>query len=90
VVLDIHSLTEAHRNKVIALRAARVEKVETLIRSGINDGSIARCDPKLASLFAFGVINWVYVWYRPDDANTPDRIIDEFAAFFQSGLAAKV
>lgn len=76
VLLDVHSLSDEHRDEVLGRRKAVTNAVERLVKSGIKDGSIVPCDAKLAALFAFGVINWISVWYRPGGARTPEKSLD--------------
>lgn len=86
VLLDVNSLTEAHRAAIVRRRDAVSDGVEALAAAGIRDGSIASCDPKLAALFIFGVVNWMSVWYRSGGPRAPDEIADEFLRIFRSGL----
>ncbi len=59
-----------------------------LIREGIADGSIARCDPKLASYFIFGSLNWIAQWYDEKGARTLDEITEQAVGYVLGGLAA--
>lgn len=86
VMLDINSLTEKNRKTIIRRRDAVSVGVERLIAFGIRDGSIAPCDPKLAALFIFGVVNWMSVWYRSSGPKTPEDIASEFLRLFKAGF----
>ena len=86
VLLDINSLTEKNRREIIRRRDAVSDGVETIIIAGIKDRSIAPCDPKLAALFIFGVVNWMSVWYRSSGPKAPEEIADEFLRLFRSGF----
>jgi AcrR family transcriptional regulator len=86
VLLDVHSLSEEHRDEVLGRRKAITNAVERLVKSGIKDGSIVECDAKLAALFAFGVINWISVWYRPGGPRTPQEIIAAFTFLFRNAI----
>jgi hypothetical protein len=88
VLLDVNSLTEENRAEIVRRRDAVSDGVEALIAAGIRDGSIAPCDPKLAALFIFGVVNWMSVWYRSGGPKAPDEIAGEFLRIFRSGLRA--
>ncbi len=88
VLLDVSSLADIHRGEVLNRRAAVTAGVEALVAGGVVDGSIVSCDPKLGALFAFGVVNWMSVWYRADGPKTPEQIIDAFSQFFRKGFAA--
>lgn len=89
VLLDVNSLTEANRATIVQRRDAVSDGVESLVKAGIRDGSIASCDPKLAALFIFGVVNWMSVWYRSGGPKAPDEIANEFLRIFRSGLRSE-
>jgi len=89
VLLDINSLTERNRKEIIRRRDGVSDGVEALISAGIRDGSIAPCDPKLAALFIFGVVNWMSVWYRSSGPKAPEDIANEFLRLFRSGFQRK-
>lgn len=57
-----------------------------LIRAGIADGSIARCDPKMTALALAGACNGIAHWYRQSRALTPAQIAAEFITLFENGL----
>lgn len=87
VLLDMYSLTDRDRAEIQKRRDGVTVAVQRFIASGIKDGSIINRDPKLTSLFIFGVVNWMSVWYRPDGPATPTEIIETFRSILQSGLA---
>jgi AcrR family transcriptional regulator len=60
--------------------------IRTLIRAGIEDGSVAPCDPKMTAFALAGALNWIAHWHRQDDALGPEAIADQFVAFFENGL----
>src|SRR3954447_26659598 len=89
VLTGVDSLTPANRKKVVERRSRISAATIRFIAQGVKDGSIVNCDPKLASLFALSVVNWMAYWYRDDGSNTPDEIMSTFLMLFRSGLARK-
>jgi TetR/AcrR family transcriptional regulator len=89
VVTDVDSLGPEFRGEVVARRRRISQATQDLIAGGIADGSISDLDPKLATLFALGVVNWILVWYRDTGPNTPDEIMDTFVSLLISGLQPK-
>jgi AcrR family transcriptional regulator len=89
VLTDVDSLTPANRRKVVERRSRISAATTRFIAQGVKDGSIVNCDPKLASLFALSVVNWMANWYRADGPNTPDEIMSTFMMLFRGGLARK-
>ena len=47
-------------------------------------------DPKLAAMGIFGMMNWVYQWYRSDGQSGPDVVGRTFANIVLGGLACLV
>ncbi len=69
-----------------ALKTEIDRGLRRLIEDGIADGSIARCDPKMAAFALAGSLNWISHWYRADDSLRPDEIADRFLSVFEQGL----
>ena len=86
VLSDVNSLTPEHRGKVVKRRSKISHATDMLFKEGIGDGSIMACDPKIAKLFAMGVVNWIPVWFRADGEYTAEHIIDGFLDLFCKGL----
>ncbi len=81
-------LPEASRRKLRKMKAALDHEFRELIRQGIDDGSIARCDPKLAAFTLAGALSWIGRWYDPKGSLTPDAIADQCIGILTRGLAA--
>lgn len=66
---------------------ARLDRVfRELVRQGIEEGSIERCDPKLAAFTIAGALSWIARWYRPDGGKSTAEIADEVIALLLKGL----
>lgn len=61
-------------------------RLRSFIREGIDDGSIAECDPKIAAFSIAGALNWICVWYEPDGALSPEEIATQFSRTLTQGL----
>jgi AcrR family transcriptional regulator len=71
----------------IRVRKGHIDQgIRTLIRAGIDDGSLAPCDPKMTAFALAGALNWIAHWHRQDDALGPEAIADQFVTFFDNGL----
>ncbi len=79
--LSVDALTEvkAYKRKVD-------RRLRSFIREGIEDGSIAQCDPKLAAFSIAGALNWICVWYEPDGPLSPEEIASQFSRTLTQGL----
>lgn len=89
VLSDVNSLTPERRAKVVKRRSEISHATDMLFRKGIRDGSIIECDPKIAKLFAMGVVNWIPVWFRADGEYSAEHIIDAFLDLFCKGLVPR-
>ncbi|RYF82427.1 MAG: TetR/AcrR family transcriptional regulator [Comamonadaceae bacterium] len=59
-----------------------------LIEEGMREGSLARCDPKMAAFMLAGALSWVGRWYREDGTLTPAQITDQGIALLLGGVLA--
>jgi AcrR family transcriptional regulator len=57
-----------------------------LITRGVEEGSIAPCDPKLATFALFGAFNWIAHWHKPGGTWEPREIAQSILQLFKSGL----
>ena len=69
-----------------ALKSEIDQGIRRLIREGLDDGSIARCDPKMTAFALAGSLNWIAHWYRQDRSMSAREIADAFVALFEAGL----
>lgn len=60
--------------------------IRDLLQKGIEDGSIAPCEPKLAAAALFGAFNWVPHWRPNGNGKTYEKIADDFLKIFLNGL----
>jgi AcrR family transcriptional regulator len=54
-------------------------------RTGIERGELIDVPPRLLMYAFMGMCNWVYRWYRPGGAITPEAIADTFSRILESG-----
>jgi AcrR family transcriptional regulator len=62
-------------------------RLRSFIQEGIEDGSIASCDAKLAAFSIAGALNWICHWYEPEGSLPPEEIAAQFARTLTRGLA---
>lgn len=84
--LDDRALPDRERDETRRAKRAIDARVRAIIEAGVADGSIARCDVRLATFAVIGALNWIGQWYRPEGANTPDEIGEAFAEYLVDGL----
>ena len=43
-------------------------------------------EPRIAVLSLFGMMNWLYTWYRGDRDGGPDRVSEQMTAIYLRGI----
>lgn len=43
-------------------------------------------DPKIVSFLIYGMINWMFIWYRPEGPLSVDQIVDSMSKLVGSGI----
>jgi len=87
--IDEGDLTSDARAEVRTYKRKIDRRLRSFIQEGIEDGSIAPCDTKIAAFSIAGALNWICMWYEPDGALSPDEIASQFARTLTLGLAAQ-
>ncbi len=87
--LDEGDLTREARAEVRAYKKKIDRRLRSFIQEGIEDGSIASCDSKIAAFSIAGALNWICMWYEPDGALSAEEIASQFARTFTRGLARR-
>lgn len=84
--LDDAELSPKARAEIRSYKREIDHRLRTFIQQGIDDGSIAPRDPKLAAFSIAGSLNWICMWYRPGAGLDSDQIGEAFAALLTEGL----
>ena len=87
--LDEGDLTSEARAEVRTYKRKIDRWLRSFLQEGIDDGSIAPCDTKIAAFAIAGALNWICMWYEPDGALSPEEIAAQFARTLTQGLAAQ-
>jgi len=85
--LDEGDLSGKARTEVRAYKRKIDRRLRSFIQEGIEDRSIAPCDPKIAAFSIAGALNWICMWYEPEGTMTPEEIASQFARTLIQGLA---
>jgi AcrR family transcriptional regulator len=86
--LDEGDLTSDARAEVRTYKRKIDRRLRSFIQEGIEDGSIAACNSKIAAFSIAGALNWICMWYEPDGALSPEEIASHFARTLTQGLSA--
>jgi len=84
---DYRSLSSPRLQQIIERRKFFERFVQGLIQEAQAEGDIdPAIDAKMASYALFGMMNWVYHWYRPTGSWTPEQIGELYAELAIRGL----
>lgn len=75
------------RRKLRRLKRQIDHEFRRLIAQGVEEGSLAPCDPKMAAFVLGGALSWIGRWYRPDGPFSPDEIAEHCIATLLNGLS---
>jgi AcrR family transcriptional regulator len=84
--LDDGELSGEARAEVRSYKREIDRRLRSLIQEGIDDGSIAPADPKLAAFAIAGALNWICIWYRPGGSLSAEEIAETYARILTEGL----
>ena len=87
--LDEGDLSEVARTEVRNYKRKIDRRLRGFIQEGVDDGSITRCDPKIAAFSIAGALNWICHWYEPEGALSAEEIASQFARTLTQGLARR-
>ncbi len=79
-------LTEPRRRQFAQRRDDYEHIFRALVRDAIHEGTFGDVDEKFAALLILSSMNWIYQWYRPEGAMTPDEIARKITGLLFNGL----
>jgi AcrR family transcriptional regulator len=86
---DFHSLTGDRRRRVINERDRYEHFLRELISAGQAEGQIRDdVDPKMAGIALLSMMNYIYLWYRPEGEKTAAEISALFIDLVLRGIQA--
>lgn len=86
IMSEIPSLKRPHREDILEVSRRHGTAFENILRTGIDDGSIATCDVRMTGNAIMGSINWIPKWFH-GDAAAATTVIEEFPRILTAGLA---
>ncbi len=86
VQAENQDLSPTMSRKVKLLKSEIDQGLRSLIRAGVEDGSIRSCDEKMTAFALAGALNWIAHWYRSDDQLAASEISQRFIELFELGL----
>jgi AcrR family transcriptional regulator len=63
------------------------QRVEDVLRAGVETGEFRDIDPRLTAMAWFGMHNYTYLWLKPGGRLTARDVAEPFAKLFMQGIA---
>ena len=82
---ELESLRGDYYEQVRALRQDYLRVVLEIVESISRQSGNSRIQPRLGTLYLFGMLNWIYMWH-PGQENTPGELLaDQLVTLFLEG-----
>ena len=85
IMSEIPSLERDHRNEILQVSRRHSLDFEEILKAGIADGSIARCNVRMTGNAVMGSINWIPKWFH-GDSHMAEQIRQDFPRILTAGL----
>jgi len=85
-VHEIESLSGAYYKEVLKIRQEYFKIVKDVVNENLPEGE--KLDPALVSLYLFGSLNWIYMWYNPQINSDVSVLTDNLMTIFTKGIKA--
>lgn len=86
---DMQPLNASDRKRIVSRRDKCERELRAFLVRGMEDGTIAQCDPKLTGFLILGAIHLIPAWYDAGGPNTSEEIADEFLSRLTLGIGAR-
>lgn len=60
--------------------------VKGILLAAREKGLLAEVDPHAATMAFFGMVNWIYTWYRPEAGADEGRVARDMASIYLGGV----
>lgn len=81
-------LDDVHKVEIRAQRNQYMAITTDVIKAGIASGVFKDCDPRIAALGFFGMMNWTYKWLPQETKSSVASIAKKLSSLFLDGLKA--
>jgi TetR/AcrR family transcriptional regulator len=88
VLLEEQALEPDDHAKLVRQRDRFERSLRTLVKEGIEDGSVIPCDPKLTIFVLLGAMNWVPKWFKPSGAWKSDQLTLALSQLFERVISS--
>ena len=85
---EYECLMGEYRLTITGLRRDYFKVAEGIVASILAGESGSEVKPRIAVLGLFGMMNWLYTWYRPEVDGTAEDLAAQMSALYLKGLVA--
>jgi AcrR family transcriptional regulator len=86
ILQDFSGMSLAHQKIIMVRRRKFDHELRQIVKGGIQDGSIAPCNEKLAVFWFMGAVSSISQWMRADGDLRSDEVADIFIGFLAHGI----
>jgi len=77
---------EPSRTELRRMKSEIDHAFRRLVAQGVQEGSLAPCDPKMSAFVIAGALSWIGRWYQPGGDYTPEQIAQQCIATLCDGV----
>jgi AcrR family transcriptional regulator len=77
-----------YHEEIAELRRQYFQVAEDIVTEIARARATTEVDTRIAVLSLFGMMNWLYTWYRPSSDGGPDGVAEQMTTLFLDGLLA--
>ncbi len=85
---EYECLEGEYHEEIAGIRREYYAVAENLVREIRKRHPTCDVRPRMAVLCLFGMMNWLYTWYRPAKDGGPDSVAEQMTALYLRGLLA--
>lgn len=74
------------RKELRRLKSAIDQAFRRLVAAGVEEGSVAPCDPKMTAFVIAGALSWIGRWYQPGGEYAPEEVARRCIATLLDGV----
>jgi AcrR family transcriptional regulator len=79
-------LTPEGKKQLRRQKAAIDLEFRRLVAAGVEEGTLAPCDPKMTAFAIAGALSWIGRWYRPDGEYSREEVVQHCIATLLNGV----
>jgi len=83
---EMETLTGDYYEQVRVLRQRYLGVTVDIIESIAAEAGGTRADPRLATLYLFGMLNWIYMWYPAAEGTAAETLANQVLILFLDGF----